>query len=1074
MSSATVTVEKLVIPTYPSPQPEEMPMFAENRVHQRSSGRPYPQKVVLDVDRKEKIDKEYTLVILENAYLSVWILPEIGGRIYAALDKTTGYDFFYRQHVIKPALIGALGSWVSGGLEFNWPFHHRASGFMPCNFTTEEYPDGTVACHLSEHDPLDRMEGSFSILLRPDEAIFETRMNVCNRTNVPHSFLWWENAAVPVNESYRIFFPKDVSYVNFHYLKSRISYPIAGDAVFNGIPMYDPRDISWHKNTKEATSYFASASKYDFFGGYDYGLDCGVVHIADHHIAPGKKLFTWGYNQLSKSWENALTDTDGQYAELMAGSYSDNQPNFSWLEPYESKRFSQYWYPIAKIGAPDYADENIAMSIHETAIRLYATKALPNVTFKVSCGSDELMNKSLNLETACVVEIPFERPTEYLSFRMSAEDGTCLFVYTEEAPDMTKKPDPIQDTPLACDIESVEELYLAGLHVDQYRDPAVMPDSYWKEALKRNPKHTPSLIAMAQYCYNMYDFAAARNYIEKALKTLTVLNTRLKSGEAYYVYAQILEALGETDNAYDHYYKAAWCADSVSKAMANIACIDIKRKHYTLAVEHADTALTYLAKNPLALTAKVIALQKSGKTELANKLGSEILAAHPLNLPIGWMMANDKNSFLQSQESDPAQSVLDIVFDFEKMGLADEIIEILETLLAASPKRVTPMIYYTLAYYQKQTSGNEKAYIKTADQTDIGDAYPVRQEEIKILRYAAQQGSKMADFYLGCLLYNKRHYVEAAELFKVSLEKNPDNYMTYRCLSTLYYSHLDKKAESLALINQAIEINPTEQLIYEKTLLMSKLGLDPKERLAFLLESKELLTRDDTFTELARAYNDCRMHEKALETLLSRPFVPCEGGEHEIADEYMFALFMLGQKELKNGNYKEALAHFVSAKTLPQSLGAGIWNHCKYVPYKYYEAVCLKALGEESKANEIFDEILNIEIEYFSNMHLKELPYYQALSAMQLGLDIKAHNIVAKYQRLWEEQLGKTDSGFFGTTPFFISYIDTAAEMRRAQFLYLTALMNLFEGHKDIAKEKFAESYALNSRNLFCGFYKDL
>ena len=127
MDKVSAYVNRFVIPTYLEPKAENLPMFAENRVHQRSSGRPYPNKVVLKVNREEKVDKEYEVVTLENKYLKIEILPEIGGRIYSALDKTTGYDFFYKQHVIKPALIGVLGSWISGGVEFNWPFHHRAS-----------------------------------------------------------------------------------------------------------------------------------------------------------------------------------------------------------------------------------------------------------------------------------------------------------------------------------------------------------------------------------------------------------------------------------------------------------------------------------------------------------------------------------------------------------------------------------------------------------------------------------------------------------------------------------------------------------------------------------------------------------------------------------------------------------------------------------------------------------------------------------------------------------------------------------------------------------------------------------
>ena len=184
---------------------------------------------------------------------------------------------------------------------------------------------------------------------------------------------------MPVNEQYQIFFPKDVTYVNFHYLDLHTSYPIAGDTTYNGIDMKTARDISMHKNTHDATSYFACASKYDFFGGYDHGKQCGVVHIADHHISPGKKMFTWGYNQLSKNWENTLTDTDGQYAELMAGSYTDNQPNFSWLEPYETKEFSQYWYPISKIGIPDYANLRCALALRDDQILIEPTETLGEV-----------------------------------------------------------------------------------------------------------------------------------------------------------------------------------------------------------------------------------------------------------------------------------------------------------------------------------------------------------------------------------------------------------------------------------------------------------------------------------------------------------------------------------------------------------------------------------------------------------------------------------------------------------------------------------------------------------------------
>lgn len=1038
MNNVKCEIKKLVIPTYPEPAAEEMPMFAENRVHQRTSGRPYPNKVVLRVDRENKIGKEYTVVVLGNEYLKIEILPEIGGRIYSALDKTTGYDFFYKQHVIKPALIGVLGSWISGGVEFNWPFHHRASGFMPCDFVTETLPDGTAVCHLSERDPIDRMKGMVSIVLRPGEKRFETRMRLYNRTDTAHSFLWWENAAVPVHEKYQIFFPQDVSYVNFYYLKSRITYPLAAGGIFNGIPMDGARDISYHKNTVPATSYFAAASDYDFFGGYDHAKQCGVVHIGDHHLSPGKKMFTWGYCQLAKSWENALTDTDGQYAEHMAGSYSDNQPNFSWLEPYETKEFSQYWYPISKIGTPTFANLDIAFRIDRENGRLLvqSTKAFENAGIMVKCGDKIIFSTvcALNPEVCAELEIP--NMPEYVTVS-AVSGGEVIGEYTEKNFDKFNMPDVITDMPSAADMNSAEELYLAGVHVAQYRDSAVEPDSYWKEALKRDINHIPSLIALAEYEYGRYAYDSARNYAERAIKNATLYNERVQSGKVYYIYALILEAEGEYKKAYDYYYKAAWAADSVSKAMTRIAMLDIRNKDYKAAIKHAETALDYGRNDSLASAVKVIALKKLGcdaSSEIAKQLEKDSLDHYMRYL-------SGNFDFYGIMDSNPLETVLDIVFDFDAMGLCEENVKLLSGLLEGRPETAQPMIYYALGYYKYLIGKDGAEDYKKGPDVAIGATFPVRREEMRILEdVIAKTDGKQAKMLLGCLLYNKRHYEKAAALWEKC-----DDYISVRNLAVAYFSHLNRKSEALPLMKKAISLcHDSEQLIYEAAVLMDKLCVPAKEKIEFLTLHK--ITRDDCFTELAKAYNQDMQSEKAIETLMSHSFVPCEGGEHAIADQYLFAHLIIGRKELETGNTEKALESFKKGQILPQSLGAGIWNHCKLVPLKFFEAVCLEKLGKKEKADEIFSYIANIGIEYFSNMHLKELPYYQAYAWQHLGDNVKAQRLITKYRREWSGIDKTADNGFFGTTPFFISFTDDPKQLRRALHCYLNALICDFEG----------------------------
>lgn len=1051
-------VKKLIIPTYPEPAAEELPMFAENRVHQRTSGNPYPNKVVLKVNRDQKINKEYEVVVLENEYLIIEILPEIGGRIYSALDKTTGYDFFYKQHVIKPALIGVLGSWISGGVEFNWPFHHRASGFMPCDYKLEMLADGSAVCHLSEHDPIDRMKGMVSIILRPGEKRFETRMRLYNRTDTAKSFLWWENAAVPVHEKYQIFFPQDVRYVNFHYLKSRITYPVAGDGIFNGIPMNEPRDISYHKNTVPATSYFASASDYDFFGGYDHAKQCGVVHIGDHHLSPGKKMFTWGYCQLAKSWENALTDTDGQYAELMAGSYSDNQPNFAWLEPYETKEFSQYWYPISKIGTPTFANLDIAFKIdrENSILRVQSTKAHKDARITVTDNGKTLFETACELSPESGIEFITGDLPEYVTVSVSAE-GETLAVYEEKNFDKFNMPDVIEDMPIAAEMNNAEELYLAGVHVAQYRDPAVQPDSYFKEALKRDINHIPSLIAMAKFEYGRYDFESAKDYAERAIKNVTIYNERVQSGEVYYVYAQILEVLGEYKKAYDYYYKAAWAADSVGKAMTRIAMLDIRNKDYKSAIKHAETALDYGRNNSLAKTARVIAA-KSLKLDVTEMIKEE-LTADPLDHYMRYL--SDTEDFYKIMDSNPLETCLDIAFDFDVMGIYEENVKLLSGLLKAKPESAQPMLFYALGYYKYLCGEDGAVEYKKGSNAEIGTTFPVRKEEMRILEdVIARTGDSKAKLLLGCLLYNKRHYEKAAALWEEC-----DDWISVRNLAVAYFSHLNRKDEALPLMKKALMLLPeSEQLVYETVVLMDKLGISAKEKIDFLTSHN--ITRDDCFSELAKAYNQALQPEKAIETLMSHCFVPCEGGEHAIADQYLFAHLVIGRNALRNGNVTDALETFRKGQILPQSLGAGIWNHCKLVPLKFFEAICLEKLGEKTRADEIFSYIANIGIEYFSNMHLKELPYYQACAWRHLGEEIKAERLITEYRREWSGIDKVSDNGFFGTTPFFISFTDDPKRLRRAQHCYLNALISEFIGDKEKAREYILESIKLNSDNL--------
>ncbi|MEG2584589.1 MAG: DUF5107 domain-containing protein, partial [Oscillospiraceae bacterium] len=333
----------------------------EKRVYQGSSGKVYPHPVNEAIS-DEKIDKVYKAIFLENDYLQIMILPEIGGRIQRALDKTNNYDFVYYNHVIKPALVGLAGPWISGGIEFNWPQHHRPSTYDPVDYKIVENNDGSKTVWVSEIEKMYHTKGMAGFTLYPDKAYLEIKGQLYNPTDTTQTFLWWANPAVPVNENTQSIFPPDVHAVMDHGKRDVSKFPIATGTYYK-MDYSEGVDISRYKNIPVPTSYMAYHSDFNFIGNYDHGLNAGLLHVADHHVNPGKKQWTWGCGDFGKAWDRNLTDDDGPYIELMTGIFTDNQPDFSFLAPYEEKTFTQYFMPYKDVGAVKNATIDAAINL---------------------------------------------------------------------------------------------------------------------------------------------------------------------------------------------------------------------------------------------------------------------------------------------------------------------------------------------------------------------------------------------------------------------------------------------------------------------------------------------------------------------------------------------------------------------------------------------------------------------------------------------------------------------------------------------------------------------------------------
>ena len=244
--------EIVMLPTYGIGKEEKNPIFLEKRVYQGSSGSVYPYPVIEKIE-DEKHDRPWRAFFIENEYIKLMILPELGGRIQMAYDKVKKRHFVYYNQVIKPALVGLTGPWISGGIEFNWPQHHRPSTYLPTDCMIEEFPDGSKTIWCSEVERMFRTKGMAGFTLYPGKAYIEIKAKVYNRTPFPQTFLWWANPAVVVNKDYYSVFPPDVNAVFDHGKRAVSSFPIATGEYYK-VDYSAGVDISRYKNIPVPTS----------------------------------------------------------------------------------------------------------------------------------------------------------------------------------------------------------------------------------------------------------------------------------------------------------------------------------------------------------------------------------------------------------------------------------------------------------------------------------------------------------------------------------------------------------------------------------------------------------------------------------------------------------------------------------------------------------------------------------------------------------------------------------------------------------------------------------------------------
>lgn len=1061
----------LELPTYVLKQPEASPIFDRDYSYQRARRSVYPY-VMNDNMTRNRENVTYKALYLENEYVELCILPEIGGRLWYAIDKTNGYDIVYRNHVIKPANVGMLGAWVSGGAEWNVFHHHRATTHTPVDYKLQVNEDGSKTIWIGETELRHRMSWAIGVTLHPGKSYIEIDGRLLNSTENNNSMLYWSNVATHVDENYQIIFPPKVEFGTFHSKESFCRWPVTHEA-YRGDEAYTKGiDASWWKNHPTSNSIFVYDLKEDFIAGYDHGRHAGTMLVGNHNIVKGGKFWLWGPNS---EWDTKiLTDSSGHYCELMVGAYSDNQPDYNWSRPYEVKQFKHYWYGLrniegVKAGRKDAAINMDYLGKGKILIGVNATEKLTGMKVALYNGDKLHYSETINVapDEPFIKTISIDKNVKETDLRMTLSDskGKEMLSYCPVEKDLTKPLPEIVDYPLFPEeIENNEECYFVGLRNLQFNNPFVNPTDYFMEVLRRDPGDTRANTQMGVWWRLRGDNEKAKQYLRTAIKRQTKDYTRPKDCEAMYNLGLILKAEGQLEPAMDTLYRAMWNYEYNSAANYQLAQLYASAGDYTMALERLNEAIDFNARNINALNLKASILRQKGEKEEALKCINQVLELNPVNAYATYekkILTGD--DYFTKLMRDVPESYMELAIEYLHNGFVDETMQILKNI---DSRVAYPTVRMYLAYLSDKTGDKAaaRAYYDAALKLPTEYCNMFRLETIDVLEKAKEYSPQHYKiyYYLGNLFFDKQPDVGMSNWEKC-VGLNPSYALAWRNLGWGHWLHTINLEESVKCYRKAVELAPDQALFLEELDQVYELkGEDVQVRYDLLRSHHE--------TNLKRYYPLAAEvitgtfvgdYDYVLD-LLENCYFPTREGVANFHDIYVDALMMTANDKVSKGKYQEALKLYEKCFEYPD-------NHQVFlvdtrVPR---DAQTYYLIGElYEKMGKKKDAMLNYKKSIAVKVKQTNYRYWQGLALQKSGKTEEAQTIFESLIETGKNGIVERVMNFYGaegTTGETVSSINTKA-------YYTMGLGQLGLGRKADANKSFRKSVEYKRDNLWANF----
>ena len=919
----------------------------------------YPYYMQDHLSRKLE-DVTYKAIYLENEYLKITCLPELGGRLHSVYDKTTNREVFHKNNVIKPSMIGMRGAFISGGVEWNaGPQVHTVTILSPVDVISGTNPDGSAYLEVSNLEKSLRTQWTVRVTLHPGKAYLDEEMRIYNPTDAMNPYYFWNCTAFPQLPGTRFIYPMSMGTDHF------------GVEFFNW-PVDKGNDLSWTKNYADAASIFAVDCGYDFFGAYDVDLDRGVVQVANHDEHSGKKAWTWGQGEYGRICQMALTDTDGNYIEVQSGPLQ-TQSDYGILAPKGQVSWKEYWYPVHGLGDGfEFANQQVAFQTErkngQLTVRMIGTEKFTGAKLTVyqvkgvegvEGVEKEIYNTVVNLSPEQAVTISCALPGDtQVAVVLKTASGKEIGAYINPLP-LPKVFPPTQPTYVnkADNQMTIQELFLKAQKFDRALDRN-MARKYYQMVLDQDALHLDALRDLA-----ILDFEGAR-YEEAAKGFVKALNQIPNDdGLAWYFLGLCDLRQGRVDDAIKCGYKASRCLGTESIGFDLAGRGEMLQKKFKDAIGHFEQALSANQNNTAAFNHYCIALFAEGSGSKAMELVKNKLVLTPTDLTSRALEAVVLKNALKL--TTPAREYLG-EYDFEMLetsvafsdlGLLAEAAWILENacINGVPAEKQNILIQYHLAYLFAQTGNPDKSgsYLKQAEVNNQDFIMASRPETLPALEFAIRVNPKDANAccQLGNLLGNFGQLDEAATHWTKAAEIRPMMSIPWRNLGLYHWVIRNDHAQSEECFRNAIKSRPFDQTLYRD---LARVLVDESKRPEAIkvLETMQFkgMRRSDIIQDLAQNYLDEKRFEEAYSLLIKTPYFVNWEGSTLTWDLFNQAHVGKGIDLFNQKKYKEALKQFEAALIFPENLGVGRSVRTEEAVGWYWKGKALQAMGKSKEA----------------------------------------------------------------------------------------------------------------------------